>query len=147
MLHTVVFFFFCSLYLDAVWSFRTLLIFGLPFCHRVPRCPCPDPAAGKVWGTAVTQTTGERGTAPAMACRVTPSSPPLSAAPRGSRTNLVSVASFCSVFATRTNKYCPFLNKICKHQGHWQFTRTSLVSRDIPQQPFKIYNESFNRSI
>lgn len=57
------------------------------FALRVPHCPCLDPAAGKASGTAVTPTTGARGTA--TACQVTPSSPPLSAARRESRTNLV----------------------------------------------------------
>lgn len=58
---------------------------------RVPRCPCPDPAAGKASAMAATRTTGERGTAVGTGCPATPSSPRLSAAPRGSRTNLVSL--------------------------------------------------------
>lgn len=71
------------------------------FALRVPRCPCLDPAAGKASGMAVTPTTGERGTA--TACRVTLSSPPLSAARRESRTNLVgSLTQICFIHATLT---------------------------------------------
>lgn len=75
-------------------SFSELLVYCWEylFCVfplRAPRCPCPDPAAEKVLGTAVTLTTGERETALGTDSRVTLSSP-LSTAKRGSRTNLVS---------------------------------------------------------
>ena len=70
---------------------------------RGPRCPCRDPAAGRSWGTAATRRTGETETG--TGCRVTQSSPLLSAAPRGSRTSLVSGANvFTASFVTRTKK-------------------------------------------
>lgn len=73
------------------------------FRLRVPRCPCLDPAAAKASGTAVTLTTGERGTVLETDCRVTPSSPLPSTAQRGSRTNLV---SYIYVVATLQGPLC-----------------------------------------
>lgn len=90
----------------------TLYLDYLPLCSlRAPRCPCLDPAVGKAWRTAATRITGEKEMAPVMACRTTLSSPPLSAAPRGNRTNLVSLASQGQIF------------KHCKPQGQQQFVQ------------------------
>lgn len=96
---------------------NSLLIFF--FRLRAPRCPCLDPAAAKASGTAVTLTTGERGTVLETDCRVTPSSPLLSTAQRGSRTSLV---SYVSVVATLQGPWCidqlkHWVGPLCKHQG------------------------------
>lgn len=85
-------------------SFNVWIVFLSVLFLRVPHCPCLGPAAGKAWETAVTLTTGERGTALVTVCRATPSSPLLSAAQRGSRTNLVSSAYFYSIYATKTDQ-------------------------------------------
>lgn len=83
------------------WTFALNLYLPFP---RVPRCPCLAPAAGRALATAVTRTTGERGTALATVCRVTRNSPLLSAAPRGSRTNLVSSSYFSVLSLLRRQK-------------------------------------------
>lgn len=89
----------CSRRSELIVKYLDCLFFV--FALRVPRCPCLDQAAGKASGTAATPTTGERGTA--TACRVTPSSPPPSAARRESRTNLVGSVT-CLFYPRYTDK-------------------------------------------
>lgn len=108
-------------------SLNVWIIFLSIFSLRVPRCPCLDPAAGKVWGMAVTPITGERGTALVTACRAMPSSPPLSAAQRGSRTNQVSSVSMLQGI-TRNDNYWA---------SQWKSMQTSWTTKNR-QEPLLV---------